>query len=75
MTRPLSELVKDGVTGFLVPPGNPKALAECLQKILDDSELRHRVGHADREKALREFGLDDILKKTRQVYEDVLALP
>ena len=66
------ELVEDGVTGFLVPVGNPRALAEALQKVLDGSELRHRMGHAGREKALREFSLDDMLRKTRQVYEEVL---
>jgi glycosyltransferase involved in cell wall biosynthesis len=66
------ELVEDGVTGFLVPPGDPAALAEALQKVLDDSELRHGMGHAGREKALREFSLDDMLRKTRRVYEEVL---
>lgn len=44
------ELVEDGVTGFLVPPGNPGALAQALQRVLDDSELRHRMGHAGRER-------------------------
>jgi glycosyltransferase involved in cell wall biosynthesis len=67
------ELVEDGVTGFLVPPGDTGALAEALQNILDDSEVRHRMGHAGREKALREFSLDDMLRRTRQVYEEVLG--
>ena len=68
------ELVEDGVTGFLVPPGDPRALAEALQNVLDDSELRHRMGHAGRERALRGFSLDDMLRKTRRVYEEVVGL-
>ena len=38
------ELVEDGVTGFLVPPKDPDALAEALQKFIADSELWRRIG-------------------------------
>ena len=48
------ELVEDGVTSFLAPPKDPKVLAGVLQKLIDDPELRRRMGEADREKALRE---------------------
>lgn len=67
------ELVEDGVTGFLVPPEDPPALAEALQVLLDDPELRRRVGQAGRDKALREFTLDCMLRKTERVYEGVLG--
>jgi len=68
----VSELVEDGVTGFLVPPKDPKALAEAIQKLLDDPELRKEMGQAGREKALREFTLDRMLHETEKVYEGVL---
>jgi len=68
----IPELVEDNVTGFLVPPGGPKTLAKALQNLLDNSDLRHEMGRAGREKALREFNLDDMLRKTRQVYDQVL---
>ena len=32
----IPELVEDGVTGFLVPPGNPEALSEAIQRLLDN---------------------------------------
>ena len=67
------ELVEDGVTGFLVPPKNPQALAKVLQRLLDDPELRRRMGQAGREKALREFTLDRMLRETEKVYEEVLT--
>jgi glycosyltransferase involved in cell wall biosynthesis len=67
------ELVEDGVTGFLVPPKDPQALAKALQRLLDDPELRHRMGQLGREKALREFTLDRMLRETEKVYEEVLG--
>ena len=68
----IPELVEDNVTGFLVPPGDPKTLPKTLQNLLDNSNVRHEMGRAGRAKALREFNLDDMLRKTRQVYEEVL---
>ena len=66
------ELVEDGVTGFLVPPRNPDALAEALQRLIADPELRRRMGQTGREKTLKEFTLDRMLRETERVYEEVL---
>jgi len=66
------ELVEDGITGFLVPPKDPGALAEALQKLIEDPELRRRMGEAGREKTLREFTLDLMLEETEKVYHEVL---
>jgi len=66
------ELVEDEVTGFLVPPKDPDALAEALQRLITDPELRRRMGRAGRGKALQEFTLSRMLRKTEQVYEEVL---
>lgn len=67
------ELVEDGVTGFLVPPGNPEALAEALQRLFEDKELCRRMGEAGREKALRSFTLSRMLRETQAVYQEVLS--
>ena len=67
------ELVEDGVTGFLVPPRDPDALAEALQKLIADPELRRRMGQAGRKKALKEFTLDRMLQETERVYKQVLS--
>jgi glycosyltransferase involved in cell wall biosynthesis len=45
----------DGDTGFLVPPGDPGALADSLLRVLDDPQLRDRVGAAGRARALDRF--------------------
>jgi glycosyltransferase involved in cell wall biosynthesis len=67
------EMVEDGITGFLVPPRNPGALAEALQKLIKDAHLRQRIGLAAREKALNEFTFDNMLANTRRVYKEVLS--
>ena len=67
------ELVEDGVTGFLVPRSDPEALAEALQRLIDDPELRERMGKAGRQKAMCEFTLDRMLRETEKVYEEVLG--
>jgi len=66
------ELVEDGVTGFLVPPKDPDALAAALQKLIADPELRRRMGQAGRKKALKEFTLSRMLRETQRIYEEVL---
>lgn len=53
----IPELVDEGRTGFLVPPGDPWALADRLQRLAERPELRRRLGVAGREKVAREFDL------------------
>src|SRR5713101_1929663 len=45
----------DGVTGFLVPPGDPEGLAHMLLRVLGDTDLRARVGAAGRARVLTRF--------------------
>jgi len=58
---------------FLVPPKDPDALAEALQRLIADPGLRRRMGQAGRKKALKEFTPDRMLHKTEKVYEEVLG--
>jgi len=53
----IPELVIDGVTGLLVPPGDAAALADAIERLLDDPALRARLGTAGRRKVLEEFDL------------------
>ena len=45
----IPELVEDGVTGVLVPPGDPQALAAALARLAADPEQRARLGRQGRE--------------------------
>jgi len=68
------ELVKDGETGFLVPPRNADALAKKLVMLLSDEELRCRVGH----NALREaqkYDAKEMVFRYEQVYRALCNTP
>ncbi|MCQ0969707.1 glycosyltransferase family 4 protein [Paracoccus sp. TK19116] len=51
----IPELVEDGVSGILVPPGDLDALVEALSALLADTEMRARLGQAGRAKVARDF--------------------
>jgi glycosyltransferase involved in cell wall biosynthesis len=51
----IPELVEDGVQGFLVPPGNPKEMADALERILRDPQLMRAMGRAGRRTVERTF--------------------
>jgi colanic acid/amylovoran biosynthesis glycosyltransferase len=51
----IPELVDDGVSGLLVPPGDPRSLARALRRLHDDPALRERFARAGRAKVVREF--------------------
>lgn len=53
----IPELVDDGVSGVLVPPGDPGAIGNALLRLHADPAERRRMGEAGREKVLREFDL------------------
>ncbi|HXU39900.1 MAG TPA: glycosyltransferase family 4 protein [Blastocatellia bacterium] len=53
----IPELVEDGKTGFLVERGDAQAIANRVLKLIDDSELRKRMGRAGREVAVERFDL------------------
>ena len=53
----IPELVDNGYTGLLVPPRDIGALADALQKLLQNPALRSRMGRLGREKVVREFNL------------------
>jgi len=47
----IPEIVADGETGYLVPPGDPAALAAVMRRLLEDRALAERLGRAGRERA------------------------
>ncbi|HVU71683.1 MAG TPA: glycosyltransferase family 4 protein, partial [Mycobacteriales bacterium] len=69
-TGGLVDVVQDGVTGVLVPPGDPAALAAALQELLDDPDRRARMGAAGARRA-ESFTVSHI---TERVEQELLAL-
>ncbi len=63
------ELVVDGVTGRLVPPGDPESLAAAMQELADNPVLRQRLGQAGRERFEARFSMDRLRDRVTAVYE------
>jgi glycosyltransferase involved in cell wall biosynthesis len=69
----VAEVVEDGVTGLLVPPGDPRALAGALRAVLADPALRQRLGESGWERARSRFGLAAFQRAHVELYERELA--
>ncbi len=66
------EAVLHNITGFLVPPKNPQALAAALKTLIDNPTLRAQMGAAARHRAVTEFSDAIICEKTLLVYESLI---
>lgn len=62
------DAIEPGVTGLLVPVRNPAALAEAIERLLQDSELRCAMGRAGRALAEREFAIEKVVSAHLEVY-------
>jgi glycosyltransferase involved in cell wall biosynthesis len=69
----IPELVENGVTGMLVPPGDPKALAQAISGLLADPLCREKMGKRAREKAVAEYSVESIAARTLASYERALS--
>lgn len=70
----IPELVVDGQTGFLTPPGDTGALAEALERLYRDPDLRQQLGQAGKDKVWREFDLyENVAILARQFNMEALA--
>jgi len=67
----LRDVVQHGVTGLIVPPGAPGALAAALDSLLEDLETRQRMGETGRLHA-RKFEAAALAPRVVEVFEDVL---
>ncbi|MFC1576942.1 glycosyltransferase [Candidatus Omnitrophota bacterium] len=67
------EIVEDGVTGFLVPVGDPVRLAEAILKVLKDKELAKKLGENGRERVRSRFTIEENVRKTEKVYSELIA--
>jgi glycosyltransferase involved in cell wall biosynthesis len=72
-TGGLPEVVRDGETGYLVPPGDAQAMAQRIGALLDDAALRERIGAAGRTWALEMFTWDRVVERVLGSYEQALA--
>lgn len=63
----------DGATGFVVPPADPEALADALNRLVNDESLRQKLGQQARERVSREFTVKAMIEGVLRVYQEVLS--
>jgi glycosyltransferase involved in cell wall biosynthesis len=67
------EAVIEGVTGFIVPPADPGAMAGKILTLAADEPLRRRFGTAARKRAEALFSIEGNVQKTEQIYDELLG--
>lgn len=67
------DVVVDGMTGFLTHPGDPEALAMHVARLLDDPELRQRMGRAGSERVEAHFRLEPMVDQLARLYREAAA--
>ena len=68
----LHEVIQEGETGYLRDPHDVEGMSEIVVNLLEDDELRSRVGFKARESAKRDFGRDKIVDEYESYYESLL---
>jgi glycosyltransferase involved in cell wall biosynthesis len=68
----IPEVVEDGVTGFLVAPGDVVAFTTAVERLLVDPGLRRRLGEAGRRRATLRFGVEAHTACVLEAYRSVL---
>jgi glycosyltransferase involved in cell wall biosynthesis len=67
------DVVTHGLNGLLVPVGNAPTLADALETLLDDANLRHSMGIAGRQIAVNSFSLTKVNSETLSIYKKILV--
>lgn len=65
------EIVADRVTGLLVPPLNPEALADALQQLIQDARARTNMGSKGRSRVSEMFTIETVVANTLKTYESM----
>lgn len=68
-----AEAVRDGITGFIVPPEDPEVLAAAIARLLTDPAKASQMGSAGKALAAKEFTLDVMMNRTTETYGRLLA--
>jgi glycosyltransferase involved in cell wall biosynthesis len=67
-----AEILNDGQAGIIVPPSNPKKMAEALLRLLESASLREGYGERLKQRVIQKYTADVIEKQICQVYERIL---
>jgi len=65
-----AELVEDGVSGYVVAPGDPRTLADRIARLAADPESAKAMGQAARERIAKRFHVRDSIETTRRFFRE-----
>jgi glycosyltransferase involved in cell wall biosynthesis len=68
----VADVISDGDDGFLVEPGDTRALAERLEQLAHDPDLRARMASVGRERALSRYGVERLVADVDELYRALL---
>jgi len=71
----IPDIVEDGVSGLLVPPGDADALAAAIRRVRDDPALARRLGEAGRRRLREQFSWPAIVQRWLDVYTGLVTRP
>jgi len=69
----VADVVRDGVDGFLVAPGDVEALADAVERLARDPELRERMGAAGRDRVRERYSVARLIDDVAALYAELLA--
>ena len=72
VTENSGSLVKDGVSGFVIPPNDPEAIAQCLERLYKDPDFNHQMGTAARQ-GVEQYPWDAYGERTALLHEGLAA--
>ena len=67
------DIIRDGIDGFLVPPGDETMLAERICQLIEDERLRRKMGAAAQERA-KEFSLEKVIPMWTSLFEELVKV-
>lgn len=67
----VDEIVRQGLNGYLVPPGDPEALAARWIELLEDESLRQRFGQAGRRLVEEQYSLEVMMARLEEILEEL----
>lgn len=68
-----TEIIRDGESGFLIPPADASALESAIRTVLKDPDQRARIAREAREQARIRFDMDRVIQEVEQVYAQAVA--
>jgi len=71
-TGPVASVITEGEDGLLVRYGDAEGLAEAIIRLLNDADLRNKLGNKGKEKVLKRYTWDKIVSKIEAIYQTVI---